>query len=229
MGLLSNILQRTFRMQFDGETATCFTVDMYRKQYIVTARHVLPDTGRSVTIEVQHEGEWKRLDCMVLARAPGDIDLCVLAPPHPISPSVAINPSTRGIVLGQDVYFLGFPYGLQSEVGELNGGFPFPLVKKACVSMLFLDGNEKDGRYLLLDGVNNPGFSGGPVVFSLPGEENARIAAVVAGYRFVWDRVYLDDKETALAVRSNTGIIMAYSIEHAIEMIRANPGGAPII
>ncbi|MDR1367519.1 MAG: serine protease [Candidatus Accumulibacter sp.] len=225
---LNKVFQRTFRMQFDGQTATCFTVDMYRKQYIVTARHVLPDFGTSAVIEVQHEGEWKHLDCKVLARGPGDVDICVLAPPHAISSSVEINPTTRGIVLGQDVYFLGFPYGLQSEVGELNDGFPFPLVKKACVSMLSLKG--RDARYFLLDGVNNPGFSGGPVVFSPSGNsEAACIAAVIAGYRFVWDKVYLDDRETNLTVPSNTGIIMAYSIEHALEMIRANPGGAPII
>ncbi|MDR1162805.1 MAG: serine protease [Candidatus Accumulibacter sp.] len=225
---LNKVFQRTFRMQFDGQTATCFTVDRYGKQYIVTARHVLPESGRIATIEVQHEGEWKRLDCKILARGPGDVDICILAPPHAISPSVEIAPTTRGIALGQDVYFLGFPFGLQSEVGELNDGFPFPLVKKACVSMLSLKG--RDARYLLLDGVNNPGFSGGPVVFSPPGNsEAACIAAVVAGYRFVWDKVYLDDKETELTVPSNTGIIMAYSIEHALEMIRANPGGAAIV
>jgi hypothetical protein len=156
------------------------------------------------------------------------VDICVLAPPHTISPSVEIDPTTRKITLGQDVYFLGFPYGLQSEVGELNDGFPFPLVKKACVSMLSLNG--RGARYFLLDGVNNPGFSGGPVVFSPPGNgEAACIAGVVAGYRFAWDSVYLDGKATELTVPSNTGIIMAYSIEHALEMIRANPGGAPIL
>ena len=29
-----NVLQRTFCMQYRNETATCFTMDMYRKQYI---------------------------------------------------------------------------------------------------------------------------------------------------------------------------------------------------
>ena len=54
------------------------------------------------------------------------------------------------------------------------------------------------------------------------------VAGVVSGYRYGWDNVYVDNKETDMFVRYNTGIIMAYSIDHAIELIRANPIGAPL-
>lgn len=220
-------LQRTFRMQFDNETATCFTIDVYRKQYIVTARHALPEVGRTVTIQLQHDGEWKHLKCKVVGNGPGDVDISVLAPPHAISPSTPFEPTTRDIALGQDAYFLGFPYGLQSEVGERNGGFPYPLVKRACVAMLSL--TPDDPQYLLLDGHNNPGFSGGPVIYSPPDNPGAVcVAGVVAGYRYVWDSVFLEDQETDMVVKYNTGIITAYSIDYAIELIRSNPAGAPL-
>jgi hypothetical protein len=222
-----NALQRTFCMQYNNETSTCFTIDMYRKQYIVTARHALPRVGEYVTIEIQHDGQWKPLDCRVVGSAPGDIDIAVLGPSHAISPSLTLEPTTRSICLGQDAYFLGFPYGLQAEGGDANADFPFPLVKKACVSMLSLIPGKP--QYMLLDGYTNPGFSGAPVIFSPPGHPaSVMVAGVVSGYRYGWDNVYVDNKETDMFVRYNTGIIMAYSIEHAVELIRANPIGAPL-
>ncbi len=224
----SNALQRTFRMRYLADTATCFTIDVDGKQYIVTARHALPGVGQSVTIQLQHEGVWKDLSCEVVGIAPDEIDIVVLAPPHPISPSHPLPPTTKDMFLSQDAYFLGFPYGLHAEVGGLNADFPLPLVKKACVSMLALFPGKT--RYLLLDGHNNPGFSGGPVVFSPHGNPNdVRVAAVVSGYKFVWDKVFIEDKETDLAVKYNTGIIVAYAIDYALELIQARPIGAPVV
>ncbi len=219
-------LQRTFRMQFNGETATCFTLDRYNKQYIVTARHALPDIGKYITIQLQHEGVWKDLDCRVVGNAPGEVDISVLAPPHAISPSEPFEPTTKHLQLGQDTFFLGFPYGLHAEVGDLNASFPLPLVKKACVSMLSL--GARDTHFILLDGHNNPGFSGGPVIYSPPGSNSVCVAGVVAGYSYVWDKVYLGDNETDMTVRYNTGIITAYSIDYALDLIRTNPLGASL-
>jgi hypothetical protein len=223
----SNALQRTFRMKFGHETATCFTVDIDGKQYIVTAQHALPGIGQTVTIQLQHGGQWKDLSCNLVGIAPYEVDIVVLAPPHPISPSYPLEPTTKDMFLSQDAYFLGFPYDLQAEVGSLNADFPLPLVKKACVSMLaFAPGKTK---YLLLDGHNNPGFSGGPVIFSPHGQlQNIRVAGVISGYKFVWDKVFIQDKETDLAVKYNTGIIVSYSIDYAVELIRANPIGAKV-
>ncbi len=220
-----NVLQRTFCMQYRDETATCFTLDLYRKQYIVTVRHALPDVGEAVTIEIQHDMQWKPLVCRVVGSAAGEVDISVLAPSHAISPSLTLEPNAKNICLGQDAYFLGFPYGLQSLVGETNADFPFPLVKRACVSMLALSQGEP--RYLLLDGHNNPGFSGGPVIYSPNGNsQSTMVAAVISGYRYAWDHVFVDNRETDMMIRYNTGIITAYSIDYAIQLIRANPIGA---
>ena len=223
----NNALQRTFRMQYLASTATCFTIDVEGKQYIVTARHALPNINKSVTVQLQHEGIWKDINCKVVGIAPNEIDIVVLAPPHQISPSLPLPPTTKDMYLSQDVYFLGFPYGLHAEVGGINADFPLPLVKKACVSMLALFPGKT--KQLLLDGHNNPGFSGGPVVFSPHGNHNeVRVAAVISGYRFEWDKVFIGEKETSLAVKYNTGIVVAYAIDYALELIQVNPIGAPV-
>jgi hypothetical protein len=51
-----------------------------------------------------------------------------------ISPRHPMPPDSAGLVYGQDVFFLGFPYGWSAEVKDLNRGFPLPFVKKAIVS-----------------------------------------------------------------------------------------------
>uniref|UniRef100_UPI00197CA2C8 hypothetical protein n=1 Tax=Piscinibacter defluvii TaxID=1796922 RepID=UPI00197CA2C8 len=172
-------------------------------------------------------GAWKALDCQVVGVGAGDIDIAVLAAQQVISPTDVLEPTTRHIYLSQDAYFLGFPYGLHAEVGALNAQFPIPLVKRGCVSQIELVGGG--ARYLLLDGHNNPGFSGGPVVYAVDNKGPAnKVAAVVSGFKFAWDQVYLKDQLTDLAVKYNTGIVIAYSIEHAMELIHANPIGAKI-
>jgi len=223
----NSALHRTFRLKYGADTATCFTIDVDCKQYIVTARHSLPGVGQNVTIQLQHEDKWKDLQCEIVGLAPDDVDIAVLAPPHPISPWYPLEPTTKDIYLSQDAYFLGFPYGIHAEVGDLNMNFPLPLVKKVCVSMLpFSTGGSK---YFLLDGHNNPGFSGGPVVYSPPGQLAAtNVAGVISGYKFVWNQVYIKNKETELAIKSNTGIVIGYSIEYAVDLILARPMGAPV-
>ncbi|MEK6977238.1 MAG: hypothetical protein AABX40_02405, partial [Candidatus Hydrothermarchaeota archaeon] len=134
-------------------------------------------------------------------------------------------PSSGGMALGQDVYFLGYPYGLSTDVGpELNADFPLPLVKKAIVSSVVFRDNRLE--YLLLDGHNNPGFSGGPVYYTPPGKpQEHRVAGVISGYRYEWEPVYLKQKESSLTYKYNTGIIIAVGIRIVLDIIDTNPTG----
>jgi len=88
-----------------------------------------------------------------------------------------------GLIYSQDVFFLGFPYDIVPNLLFGSGGFPMPLVRKAIVAAM-------DRDTLILDGHNNPGFSGGPVCFFRPNEGAARIAGVVSGYPAVSEPVY---------------------------------------
>jgi hypothetical protein len=72
---------------------------------------------------------------------------------------------------------------------------------------------------------NNPGFSGGPVVWTKRGELSYNVAAVISGYRHADEPVYAGDEPTTLAYCHNTGIVIAYYLEHAIYIIQNNPIG----
>jgi hypothetical protein len=224
----NNVLTRTFRIAFNEQFGTAFTIDVEGKQYLITARHLVNEQG-AVTIQVQHEMQWKNLRCNVIGRGADNADITVLAPALQLSYTLPLLPSIDKMALGMDVHFLGFPYGLQSNVPkEINLDFPLPLVKKACVSMFALQ--EPTGKYFLLDGQNNPGFSGGPVVFVPIGKgiDKVSVAGVISGFQYQWEPIYAGGKEVPLAIKYNTGIVIAYAIGHALDIIAANPIGFPL-
>lgn len=222
MSITANILQRTFQFSFGEVQGTCFTIDYDNRQYIVTARHLVETITDYATIRVKHEKIWKDCPVNLVGHGEGKVDISVLAPRVQISPKHPLPPTSAGLVMGQDVYFLGFPYGLTSELGELNQNYPFPFVKKAIWSAA-----DSDTNLLFLDGHNNPGFSGGPVVFSEVGKpaNQFSVAGVISGYRFNAEPVYLEGKPTSLEFRYNTGIILVYDIKHAVDLISQNPTG----
>jgi S1-C subfamily serine protease len=223
----SNALRRTFRIAYGDGTGTCFTIDVDSRQYIVTARHVVSGATGTVTVGIQHQSQWKELKCELVGLADDPIDVAVLTATHQISPNHPLEPTTRDLYLSQDVYFLGFPYGLQADIGELNAHFPLPLVKKGCVSMLAL--GPATAKYILLDGHNNPGFSGGPVIFSPAGKPGeVRVAGIVSGYRSTREKIYIGENETPFTHEYNTGIVVAYAIEYAVDLIRKSPIGAEL-
>ena len=222
MPVTTNILQRTFQFSFGEPQGTCFTVDYENRQYIVTSRHLVKSITGPATIRIKHEGVWKDSSVNLVGHCEGKVDISVLATGFQLSPTHPLPPTSADIVLGQDVYFLGFPYGLASEIGELNRNFPLPLVKKATLSAL----DSKTSPFFL-DGHNNRGFSGGPVVYSpmkKPDYEFS-VAAVISAYRYSMEPVYFEDKPTSLEFKYNTGIIVAYGIKHAINLISQNPIG----
>ena len=66
------------------------------------------------------------------------------------------------------------------------------------------------------------------MIFGAVGAMPNRVAAIVSGYRFSPEPVFIDNTETALKYRYNTGIIISYKIETALEMIPGNPIGADV-
>jgi len=230
--MTTNVIQRTFFLKVPNGYGTCFAVDVEGRQYFITAKHVARGLRESDTVQVFHESQWKELGVRLAGLTEDPVDVAVLVPSYKLIWGSKLEPSSTGMVFGQDVYFLGFPYGLRCEVGDLNRGFPVPFVKKAILSAF---GNKDTGEFYL-DGHNNPGFSGGPVVFERPGKIRPQIsgqivaleyqvAGVVSAYRFHPEPIYKGETDTSLRYRANTGIVMCYNINKALEIIRSNPIG----
>lgn len=225
--ITANVLYRTFLIRVGASTATAFTMDHEKKQYLVTAAHVVEGLASPYVIEIFQKDKWVSMP-LKLTGLCSVSDIAVFAPPDQMSKALPLPATTGGLILGQDVYFLGFPFGIAPASGQLNRGLPFPLVKKACYSAEIV--GDKGGKVLLLDGHNNPGFSGGPVVFgSFRNPTDFKIMGVISGYRFSEEPAYENGVQTRMSVRANTGLIVAYSIMHAVDLVKKNPNGSEIL
>jgi Trypsin-like peptidase domain len=186
--ITTNVIQRTFHIQVGDSIGTCFTVDVNGNQYLVTAKHVVKDLNGTCNIRIFHENQWKDIQVTVVGHCEGDIDISVLTAQLQLSPAYPLEPTSAGMIYGQDVYFLGFPYGMTGEVGALNRDFPFPFVKKAIISCMYTTDNGV--KIFFLDGHNNPGFSGGPVVFKEPNKNDYKVISVISAFRYTEEPIY---------------------------------------
>lgn len=222
--ITANVIQRVFHLKYGQGTGTCFAIDFDGRQYLVTAKHVISGLNDYDPVEIYFNGSWEKIGVRLVGHHPtADISVFCI---DTLLAQYKMEPSSNGITYGQDTFFLGFPYRLQDEnSSQINRNFPIPLVKKATLSCITRDNT---GCYFLLDGINNPGFSGGPVVFTEPNNRDFKVAAVISGYRFAEEPTYHQNQETPISVRANTGIIIAYDIGNAIDLIKQNPIGKEI-
>lgn len=220
-----NALSKVFRIKSEQGAATCFVIEHKGKEYLVTARHVIEWFSESQPIEIFRENIWVPVNAALVGHSNDLIDVSVLALDRQMSPQehLPLPVEDFNVFFGQEVYFLGFPYGLFADVGQTNYGYPIPFIKKAIISSLQTD-KTKPRKYYL-DGHNNDGFSGGPVLVCSPNKTNFKVAAIVSGYVPNNEMVFDVGRPTTLSYRDNTGIIIAYGMRHAVELIEANPIG----
>jgi hypothetical protein len=249
----SNVFRRTFLIKYGDEFGTAFTLDVDGRQYLITAKHVVAGMKDADTIHVRKGDDWVPLKANVL-RCADPIDIAVLIPPEQISVSFQLEPDMSSVQYGQEVYFVGYPYGLFTEGKNVNGPFPLAFIKRAAMSATNKVG---DGVVIYLDGHNNPGFSGGPVVFRDFAQNGyvMKVLGVVSGFPAEYTpifekkevkpneitpedlqkgRIILESSkvfrlhETSHVVPLNTGIVKAFSIQHAVDLIKAHPAGPTV-
>jgi len=216
--ILTNILYRTFFIKAEMY-GTAFSIEIDGTEYLVTAKHLLNTNLSEFELKIFHNEAWLPLHVQVVGHAKGEIDISVLRLPIRLThQEMVVTPSMGELTLGQDVFFLGFPYKMWGNVGSFMGGRPCPFAKKGTVSSL---GTEKP-QVLYIDAINNEGFSGGPLFFYPMGKPNElRIAGVVSKFRVESERVIdRDGDPTEMTIPYNTGFLVAYSINHALELIR---------
>jgi hypothetical protein len=225
----SNVLYRVLRLRAGTATGSAFTIEVDAKQYLITARHVLKDFGAEGEIELWMEGRWVKMKARAIYPSKASVDIVALDLGKPVTIDFPLPASSGGLTLGQQVYFLGYPHGLASSVSApVPPGFgEIPFLKSGIVSAL--DDRDPDANILYLDGQNNPGFSGGPIVFWHAESGSFRVAGVVRGYRNealpVLKKKNLENPQATayndLYTRANSGIVIGYDIRHIVEAIHA--------
>jgi hypothetical protein len=232
-----NMLQRVMMIEYKNERGTAFSIDVDCKEYWVTARHILtgakskpygnfPD--KTVDVKLLNPGgdglQWLPEKFTVL-QPPTDVDVVVLVGDGAILTDVHPSPpaTSQGLTFGGNCEFLGFAYGGGWRAKfDTGGSFWLPFIKRCGVS-----GMDSDTHMWILDGINNPGFSGGPVILGTGND--LKIVAVISGYQLEPTEVIRGDPKASAGpkdtVNVNTGFIIAYDISHAVDLIKKNPNG----
>lgn len=251
----AGILFRTVMVKTATEQGTMFSIDVDGREYWLTAKHLLTGakqppfgnvTAKNVSLFVLDPTapgiKWDAYKFTVID--PGkDIDIVALAPDKHIQkvPIPSLTVSMEQAPIGGECEFLGFPFA-NSWRAQWEGGqsYLMPYIKHCYISGRI----SEPVRAWILDGINNEGFSGGPVVFHTGPDQ--RILAVVSGYVGEYAEVVSvpvappttaknnsgtstkpknPPQKKKNVVNTNTGIISAFDAQYAIDAIKLNPIG----
>lgn len=223
----TEILQRTFLIKNDAASkyGTGFLLDHKGTAYLVTARHMVEKLPvNKAVLGVWKDNTWKSLQTIKTLFPKSDqVDIAVLKLDEKLPTPYSIQPmgDTGGVTMGQQLWFLGYPFQIGttfSPGAQWNGGAPF--IKRGTMSAL--DGSNPDALIYYIDGFNNPGFSGGPIVYWSFSKHTYEIAGVVKGYKPEAAQVMVNGQPVDTQVMVNSGILIAYHIKYAIAAIEAD-------
>ncbi len=248
----NNILFKTLMIKSKAEKGTMFSIEVDNREYWLTAKHIL--TGRktglagevkesSISVDVLDPiGEaikWNTIQFAVID--PGkDIDIVVLVPNVKLQDIGirSLRVSSEDFGMGHECSFLGYPFATTWTATFQNSTkYKMPFIKTCHISGII----RQPAAVLVLDGINNPGFSGGPVLYRTGAEQV--VLGVIAGYHAEPGEVHsieVPDVPTAVqapdnkkqqatkkkdVVDLNTGIILAFMADVAVDAIKKNPIG----
>ena len=216
------LLQRTLFIKVGNATGTAFKIDYMGTVYLVTARHLAVGVPEiNATIQVRRAGNWEDFHTVRTFFPPSsEADIAVFETDEKISQpfQVTVMGKADGVTLGQQVWFLGYPFeGLGTPAGK-DSGTLMPFMKRGTMSAI--DGTNPDAIVLYIDGFNNPGFSGGPIIFWSFTKHVYEIIGVVKGYRLDTAKVMVNGNPVDTQYFfSQLGILIGYSMDHAIQAI----------
>lgn len=222
----NEILQSVFLIKYGNNTGTSFLVSIDSNDYLITAKHLFPNNipfKAKIDVEIYNNKGWMKLNADLLFHRNANIDIAVLDLKTKDIKNMEFDIGCENSYLSQECFFLGFPFGLKMDddaTGRLNKGFPIPFVKKAIIS-LFLSDTTMKMTQIFLDGHNNPGFSGGPVVITNSGNNSKhkmRIIGVISAY--LNEEKMIKTPYGDLKNNENSGIILSYAFDHVFEIIR---------
>lgn len=215
--ITANIIQRVFRISHKGRTASAYTIEKDENQYLISASHVFDGTLEIPSVTIYQDGRWKDICVQTVYNSRDVGDTIVFKLPYDISPRHKISLGVENVIWGTWAYFLGFPFGKTNPDKGINNNFPIPFIKAGLISGLNL---EREGLItIFLDGHNNKGFSGGPVVWVNPQDrKEIQIIGTVSSY-LTESPIHTQTLDDIKDYGTNAGIIETFWIKNILNLI----------
>ena len=215
-----DIVACTYKIGVGNQQGTAFLLEQNSRRYLITAKHI----GIHIVdfVHLAWETGWVSVPVRVIGHSADDTtvlyfedDLARKLVSEWTPPLILTD-----LKLGEDVRFYGYPLGMSISRGPST--VPTPLVKSGIISGFYGTENLGEDSSFWIDGHNNPGFSGGPVVSIRNGVY--AIAGVISAYYQSEQNVFSLDKQNSAigTVQLNTGIIRAENIYNAMSIITAD-------
>jgi len=219
--LTENIFRQVYLVQYGNTYGSSFIIDINNKEFLITAAHLFPNISNNSELEITiyDENKSDKNKIRLYKHSDPSIDIAVIVLPKPIK---KMKPLITGgsIETGQNLLFLGYPILNGQLFATQDPTFGIrALVKKAMLAGVV---KKNDYYLMLLDGHNNSGFSGGPVIGYDKKTDKNVIVGVISGYIYETKKVYDDNKSPTLNYDDNSGIILSYSIDLAYRIIDEN-------
>lgn len=117
----------------------------------------------------------------------------------------------------------GRTYRLSSSYEEKNTGLSYPvaLLKRGIISGA--DNSDPESRIMFLDAINNPGFSGGPVLYWDAATKVSKVIGVVSGR--IPEKLIVPKGLNPPPLFAHSGIVIVHEITAAIKAIRLHGVG----
>jgi hypothetical protein len=192
--------------------SSSFVIDLNEQQWLVTARHIFD--------ELDNDAKFTVLDNAGVTYSSVDMERLYL--PNPVIdiaifrlgvqiPNLEPTFEVRildDVFVTQGAYIVGYP----KLSNGLSVSYKSPLVKRAMVSGQV---DHYGVQVWVLDGMNNKGFSGGPVILS-EGKEDCRVLGAVSSY--VPEDIPVTPESNGY-VSTNAGLMVCFDISHAVDAI----------
>lgn len=134
----SNVIKHVLNVRVNAgteheATATAFTIDVDGHEYLITAKHVVQGLRNRDKIDIFMNDGWSSLDVSIF-RCDDPVDIAVLIPPRQLTVNFELPfDSALKFFVGQDAYFLGFPFGIQAPGQGSNGPYPIAMIKRGTI------------------------------------------------------------------------------------------------
>ena len=225
MPVPNNVWNRTMHIRnpLTGGAGSAFAVEVDGDEYICSARHIFDDKMPH-EIEIRFDRDWISVPVDIVGIGLDDDDVIVLRSAEfrrvPAG-SLPVLTSSAKMIITQEAFLLGYPFGWETYPKGISDGWPFPIVKHAIITSTPTDDQP---RKLILDCQANPGFSGGPVALNIFGTTDWAIVGIIEAEH----RESLYDSGGHLVTQVPIGFSVATDIRCVTNLIAGLPSDAPV-